>query len=332
MGKNMLNHKKILLIAPKFHHYHLSIKKSIEELGASVVFLYDVINNKFFNNIRHKTKYPINIILDSLYHKYMLSKIDNSFDIVFLIRGELIDKLFLEKIRKKALNAKFVMYQWDSLAHHKYNDIIPYFDKVYSFDKQDAQRLNIDYLPLFYTSEYAEVRNSNQDKIYDIVFFGTHHSDRLDIIKKIELLCKENNLSFRHHLYTNFLYKFKLRFFYKFPKENLKYLKTKILSIEEIVNIYKQSKVVLDIEMSNQTGLTIRTIEALGAGKKLLTTNKEIINSEIYDSNYIQILNRDDIKIDLDFFKDNDINNTEQFEKYSLEKWLIQILKGINNE
>ncbi len=43
----------------------------------------------------------------------MLSRIDNSFDIVYLIRGELIDKVFLEKVRKKSLNAKFVMYQWD---------------------------------------------------------------------------------------------------------------------------------------------------------------------------------------------------------------------------
>ncbi len=65
----MLKNKKILLIAPKFHHYHLSIKEGIEQLGASVIFMYDVVNNKLFNNIRHKTKYPINKVLDSLYHK-----------------------------------------------------------------------------------------------------------------------------------------------------------------------------------------------------------------------------------------------------------------------
>ncbi|MGB5920493.1 hypothetical protein [Arcobacter sp.] len=328
----MLKHKKILLIAPKFHHYHLSIKEGIEQLGANVIFMYDVVNNKFFNNIRHRTKYPINRVFDNFYHKYMLSQIDDSFDIIFLIRGELIDKVFLEKVRKKALNAKFVMYQWDSLAHHKYKDIIPYFDKVYSFDKKDAKTLNIKYLPLFYTQEYKIVRNSSQDKIYDIVFFGTHHSGRLDIIKKIESLSKKNNLKFKHHLYTNAFYKFKLRLFSSFPKEDLKYLKTKTLTLKDIVKIYEQSKAVLDIEMSNQTGLTIRTIEALGAGKKLLTTNKEIINSEIYDSNYVQIIDRDDIKIDSDFFKDNAIDNTEKLKKYSLENWLIQILKVANNE
>ena len=64
------------------------------------------------------------------------------------------------------------------------------------------------------------------------------------------------------------------------------------MKINDIVSLYKESEVILDINHPGQNGLTMRTFEALGAGKKLITTNTEIKKlSELIKSafNYKQI-------------------------------------------
>ncbi|QOY54067.1 hypothetical protein HUE87_09275 [Candidatus Sulfurimonas marisnigri] len=322
----IFENKKVLLIAPYFRHYHGKIINSIKELGADVKYFPEVINNKLFTNIRHKTFSPLNKSLDTLYFKYILSEVkENEYDIFFLVRGELINEVFLKALRKKLKSTTFIMYQWDSLIHNDYLSKIKYFDKVLTFDKKDAKNIGIEYLPLFYTDEYEKLANISSEKKYDIVFYGTYHSDRLKIIKKINQICEKNNLKFKHHLYTGKIYKFKLWIKGELSKRDLFFLKTHTVSLKEMVDVYSKSRSVLDIEMTNQTGLTIRTVEALGANKKLLTTNKEIVNSELYDKSYVYVLDRDDLHIDTEFLK-MELYDRGKYKNLHINNWIKKIL------
>ena len=49
--------------------------------------------------------------------------------------------------------------------------------------------------------------------------------------------------------------------------------------MDEIVT---NSKCVLDSAQANQNGLTIRVIEMLGAKKKIITTNEDVVNYDFY--------------------------------------------------
>ena len=49
----------------------------------------------------------------------------------------------------------------------------------------------------------------------------------------------------------------------------------------EVMKIFKESRCVLDAPQAGQTGLTIRTIECLGAKRKLITTNKDIVKYDL---------------------------------------------------
>ena len=99
------------------------------------------------------------------------------------------------------------------------------------------------------------------------------------------------------------------------------------LKRKEMEKIYKESRCVLDSAQDDQFGLTIRTIEALGAKKKLITTNKDVINYDFYCAENIYIY---DGKIDLEdvFFKEEfkEIDK-EIYEKYSLKNWLDEIVR-----
>ncbi|WP_172658089.1 hypothetical protein [Campylobacter geochelonis] len=70
----------------------------------------------------------------------------------------------------------------------------------------------------------------------------------------------------------------------------------------------------------------MRTFEAFGAKRKLITTNKNIIKYDFYNSNNINLLNRINIALDKDFIDKNYIELTKEiYEKYSIKSWIYTI-------
>jgi len=99
------------------------------------------------------------------------------------------------------------------------------------------------------------------------------------------------------------------------------------ISGDQIIKIFEDSKYILDAPQKGQTGLTIRTIECLGAKKKLITTNKDIINYDFYNENNILVFDGE-INKDSPFF----VNEYEDidayiYEKYSLKNWLKTMIE-----
>ena len=102
-----------------------------------------------------------------------------------------------------------------------------------------------------------------------------------------------------------------------------KKLSFKSLTTQEILDLYKDSNVILDINHPGQKGLTMRTFESIGSGKKIITTNSEVKKYCFYSPNNIFVIDRDKIKINKSFFesKYQDIS-TETYEKLSIEGWI----------
>jgi hypothetical protein len=312
-----LKGKKVLFIGPSFFGYEVEIKKELESLGADVTFFAEKPYSISYRVSKHiSSKFQKKIEED--YLNSILSSIDN-FDIFFLIRGEIITEDFLKSLKQKNPNAIFIMYQWDSVKNNpNYVNILKYFDKVSTFDMVNAKTLNINYLPLFYIKKYENLEQE-QEKKYDIVFFGSYHGDRLEVVKKISEECERLGLVFKHHLFIPKLALLKRLCFFKLKFSDLKYLSTKSVSIDEILESYKVTKAVLDIENPGQNGLTMRTFEVLGAGLKLITTNKHIKNEFFFNSNNIFVLDRDKLKFDNKFIHQA-IHKT-QF-NYLLTDWI----------
>ena len=86
---------------------------------------------------------------------------------------------------------------------------------------------------------------------------------------------------------------------------------------------------IFDIEHPLQRGLTIRSIEALGAGKKLITTNKSIVEEDFYNPKNIYILDRESLlEIPLSFFDSPFQPIAEDiYYKYSISGWIDEIFQ-----
>ncbi|QXN23781.1 hypothetical protein KVP08_014425 [Shewanella putrefaciens] len=100
----------------------------------------------------------------------------------------------------------------------------------------------------------------------------------------------------------------------------------KPMAFKQVINILGDSRIVIDIEHPKQNGLTMRTIEMLGMQKKLITTNKNVIEYDFYNPQNILVVDREDLSIDTSFLHSEyqPVDATIR-EKYSLSAWLLNL-------
>ncbi|MCF8341639.1 MAG: hypothetical protein K9I82_11730 [Chitinophagaceae bacterium] len=326
--KEHLVNKKILFLSVRTFNLEVEIKNKLEELGSEVTY-YDErpANNNFIKGIIRLRRSLVQKRIDDYYKKILLDEAKIQFDYLFVNRGEIVPAFFLEELKKTQTNCQFIFYTWDSFANHAHPiTILKYFDRKFTFDPQDAFLYKINFRPLFFLDAYKNLTHIPTK--FDILFLGTAHSDRYKISSLIKKWALNNNLTCfcYYYMHGRLVYFFKKIFDKTFKEFKYSQLSFKSLKVKQIVELYQQSNIILDINHPFQKGLTMRTFEAIGAKRKLITTNKEIAKYPFYNENDFLIIDRNDIKLNLDFFKDNyQTLDSKLYEKFSLEGWLFNI-------
>ena len=96
---------------------------------------------------------------------------------------------------------------------------------------------------------------------------------------------------------------------------------------EQLTEKLKQSKVVVDIQHPKQTGLTMRTIEMLGANKKIITTNIDIQHYDFYHPNNFCIVDRNNVVVPTEFMTTPFVPVDDQVkERYSINYFVLDVL------
>lgn len=322
-----LKGKRILFFSAQFFGYQYEITKAMQRQGAIV----DYFDERPANNVIVKALIRINRNLLSYYIDYYYRKIIQqtqkyTYDYIFITKGESISEKILAQIKKVHFKAKVIVYHWDSIANNKNAlCLLPFVDRVYSFDKTDCIQYNLCFLPLFYIDDYTRVCTSPSNIKYEMLFVGTMHSDRYIIVEKIKRLIEGPTYVWLFFPSIFLYYKAFLQnqYFRKIPKE---YFHFKSITKNEIISLFKKTKIILDIQHPKQTGLTMRCIEVLGARKKMITTNESIKDYDFYHPNNIYVIDRNNPVIDNDFLlSDYMVLPQDIYDKYSITGWLSQI-------
>ena len=325
--QDILQSKKILFFSVQTFNLEKEIKSKLEKMGAEVMYFDERPANSILAKgiIRIKKSLYQNKI-DQYYHR-ILEKVKNEhFDFLFVNKGEVVPEFFLEKFSQLQPACTKVFYTWDSFANNKHPEkIIKYFDRKFSFDCDDAVKYNLNFRPLFFLDHYKKIYNSETKKIYDLVFLGTAHSDRYKISNEVNDWCLQKGLKTFCYYYLpgKIVYYLKRKFDKTFQQFDVKKLSFTSLTTNDILNYYDRSNLILDINHPLQKGLTLRVFEAIGAGKKLITTNQYIQNYSFYNPNNIYIINRENIKLEEAFFQ-NEYQDIpfDLYQKSSIEGWL----------
>lgn len=329
MENDVEKNARALLIAPNFFGYSREIQARLEQRGIPTLRFSDVPASDTMTKAlvrisprlqKGKTDRYFDDIIEQVRH--------HSITQVLVIKGESLSCEILGRLRAALPQARFTLYFWDSYRNMPSDsrDKVALFDRTFTFDPVDAQQdPRLEYRALFYLDEYTQLPDVEKD--IDLFFFGTIHSDRYQVLCQLEK-------SLPPHIKIKKILYFSSRVVYwarrllqpAFWTARTSEFIFKPVPKAELKMLLARSRVVLDIERPVQAGLTMRTLEALGARKKMITTNPFAREADIYTPENILVIDRKNIVIPESFFLSDfsqlpdDVN-----QKYSLDGWLDDV-------
>ncbi|WP_316658394.1 hypothetical protein [Ralstonia condita] len=324
-----LSGKRVLIMSPRFFGYENAIAQAVCALGAHAEVVLDKPSNTVWT--KGATRLAPSLVATRMAN-YIRSLAEqygrDSFDEVVVIKGEALHAEAVELLRAAFPRARCTYYNWDSLRNYPHlKDILPLFDACFSFDAEDCETVGrLAHLPLFYTDEYRDL--PVMEPRYDLFAVASLHSDRYDVIQRVIRQCPEATRAF-----TYFFYPSKVALLGKkvlepgFITPPLREIQWTPLPKEKMIDGLVRSRAVIDVQHPRQTGLTMRTIEMVGANKKLITTNPLVKTYDFYNPNNILVIDRAQPDIPPTFFDTHYTPLTEAIrQKYSIHTWLAVLL------
>lgn len=157
---------------------------------------------------------------------------------------------------------------------------IPEGIRVWTYDDYDARKYGIRLFNNYWIHEMIFKQRKKPE--YDVFFVG-RDKGRGENLLKLERRLQSMGLK------TKFI----ITIDGKMAKKKLYYQKP--LSYEEVIDYDTRSRAILNFTMENQEGVTMRDMESVAIGVKLITTNRSIVRKDLYAKNNVFILGVDNI-------------------------------------
>lgn len=205
-------------------------------------------------------------------------------------------------VKKENPNCKFIIYFYDSFCRLDFSNDIKLFDSCFTYDRLDAEKYHINYLPLF-VEEYPK-----RPLIYDMCHIGAWtpgHVYRVPVLSQIMKQMPDLNYYFKCPFQNIDTFSFKRKMLFRvrsvFNREYRLYksfyckYKTDIVLSESKMSYLQikekeaASKCIVEIN-AKRAGLSPRVLNALANGKKLIINNFFIMDEVFYNPSNIQII------------------------------------------
>jgi hypothetical protein len=309
--------KKILVIAPYAFGYTSHLQRVLNDFSnveASILYLDQPAF--VYRNMLHKLQnfFSKMILGKNLKKTYVrdrlkakISELGNQ-DTIFIIRPDMLDDKLLGFI--KSHTNTFIAYYYDSTRRFpRKAEIVEFFDTIYSYDKEDVANFGFQFLTNYIYEESKEADHSYQ-------FFNISTYDfRFPVLEKLAGYIREHSWTYKILVFNGS----------HMPAKNVEII-TEQLSIEEVSALIKKCKILLEIQRTDQLGLSFRIFEALGHRKKLITTNEDIVNYDFYNPQNILVVDEHNINIPDQFVNSPYAEVDESIlAKYRVENWVRPI-------
>lgn len=322
-----LDGQRVLLIAPRFFGYEREIRSEIERRGAFVDWLPDrPFDTPLMAAItRYKPQWVLSSV-DQLYERLLLEMGATYYDTILVINGQTLSRDMLSGLRTSFPSAKIVLYMWDSIDNRRgVVDNLPLFDATFTFDPLSARTHGMRQRPLFFSHSFEQAPSNDFD--YHLSFVGTVHSDRYAIVSRLR-----GNLRPELHAYW-YLYLQAQWVYHAYRVMNPAMRKARRnefqfvpLNKPTLQSVFSRSLAVVDIEHPRQRGLTMRTFEAMGSLKKLVTTNVNVREYEFFNPSNICVIDRVAPRIPSAFLDTPFVPLApELYRRYSIEGWVDEV-------
>ncbi len=323
--------KRVLLFAASLFGYQDAIKSCLEQSGAKVDYFDERPANSFFVKAMIRiNRNTLAAYIDRYHLRIAEQTKETPYDYILVIKGESMSSKTIKYLKHLHPQAQCVIYHWDSIANNANAlRILPLFDRAFSFDRNDCRQFGMTFLPLFYMQEYADLAKESRPMDYDLLFVGTTHSDRYSLVNAVtRQIDTWGGRYFTYFFFPSKILYYKMRLLDRHLRgTHARDFHFKALGKQEVFDLFARTKATIDIQHPRQTGLTMRCIEALGAKKKLITTNAQIKEYDFYREQNILVIDRHHPVVPAEFFNTAYEELPETiYRKYSLENWLHTVL------
>ena len=307
--------KKVLFLAPTGLDIYRDVIHALEKASYQVDFvssgtipnnpfkpysLVDISEEEVFVFLEEVTRFWKELLESPKYHKI--------YDYFFTIDGLMVCDYLFEELRKRNNKVLCKLYLYDKIDYAcKVERFFKYYNDIFSFDFGDCEQYGLKHLPIYWVP--GPVSAPKEYDIFGMASYSSHKNDRAPLFRQIRSLSDDLRLKSFIKLYAPignpffFFIKNCLKMLIKHPtyipfSDLFSGLVTnKSLTPNLFRELVYSSDVVLDTHVSYQDGLTARFMWALGAEKKIITTNKSITRYPFYNKNQFYIL---DMNYDLD--------------------------------
>lgn len=155
------------------------------------------------------------------------------------------------------------------------------FSNIYTFDPQDAQNHQLKWVPQPYRNISIST-GTPLEKDIDLYFIGSDKG-RLDQLINIQKSAESAGLKCHFHITPSKRY--------QYTKEQAVYLSKKHVSYEENLALARRAHCLLEIVQANQSGPTIRAMEASFLNCKLMTNRVHAQDQPDYAPDRIWVFN-----------------------------------------
>lgn len=321
--ENSLRGKRVLFIGVKFYDYNEEIIRRLKAAGAEVFFFHErdtTIRYGIYNRLFHSR-------LDAFqarHYQNILQKIEGvHFDYLLVIRGHKMPVSFVKAVKEKNPNIVSIMFQWDSHINSPFLNLPPQlnawplFDKVFSFDYRDVEETSaLRYAPTFSTDEFKALYGKGEI-CYDLFYFGNYLPERYQGLLAFKKYAEAHGYTFHHYLYMHWRYYMIERL--KGNKLDIRLIKFRMLSRKKYLELFAGAKAIVDVSNGNQTGMAMRVLDALVAGKKVITTNPWIRRDPHYNPEQIAVVDMKQIELPRGFLEEE-----QKFPQpdFSVDSWI----------
>lgn len=263
-------HGRALLVSPRFFGYEAEIASALERRGLEVELVDERPSNAAVMKAVFRVRPAAARHSVKRYYWGLLKTLRGDYDLVLVIKGEVVPGWFLQAIRASSPRARFVYYTFDSLENNPHaSSIIALFDDRYSFQREaPAAGLalkHLFYVPAFYPLGTAEAR------WHEVAFIGTLHSGRYRFVKRILDAFASSFTYF--YAQAHWYFRIKRLTDPRFRAVDPADVRFEKLDRATVAEVFRNSLAVLDMQHDKQEGLTMRSFEVIASGAYLVTAN-----------------------------------------------------------
>lgn len=229
-----------------------------------------------------------------------------------IIFGDTVATFSFVRFITKYYKGRCILFFWNKIYGKKMQEQMEIAKKngieVWSYNIEDCRKYGMNY------NRQCSCRklfnNDNADILFDLTFVGVCNKDRLNSIKHMQNVAKQQELRL---------------FLFVVGKEDIdnNQYRGKRMHYNEYLEKVKNGRGILDLVSDSNYGLTRRPIEAMFFRKKLVTNYQNIMQYDFYNRNNIFILGKDNISRLKDFlelpYQDIDENIVNS---YDVNEWI----------